>query len=65
MDNLRYMVLIQFLTVLVPGTFFQDALTREQRKRLLHLLIHQITIGENRKIGSLQIKLNNKVLEEL
>ncbi|MDM5251008.1 recombinase family protein [Lysinibacillus sp. G4S2] len=44
---------------------FQKALTREQRKRLLHLLIHQITISENRKIESIQIKLNNHVLQEL
>lgn len=44
---------------------YQNALTREQRKRLLHLLIYQITIGEDRKIESLQIKLNNEILEEL
>lgn len=44
---------------------YKSALTREQRKRLLHLLIHQITIDEDRKIESLQIKLNNEVLEEL
>jgi len=44
---------------------FKQALTREQRKRLLHLLIHQITIDENRKIESIQLKLNNEVLEEL
>ncbi|MCS1393230.1 recombinase zinc beta ribbon domain-containing protein [Lysinibacillus boronitolerans] len=32
---------------------FQQSLTREQRKRLLHLLIHQITIDEERKIESI------------
>jgi len=44
---------------------FQQSLSREQRKRLLHLLIHQITLDEDRKIESIQIKLNNEVLEEL
>ncbi|MGE7913252.1 recombinase family protein [Lysinibacillus xylanilyticus] len=42
-----------------------QSLTREQRKRLLHLLIHQITIDEDRNIESIQLKLNNDVLEEL
>ncbi|WP_342558251.1 recombinase family protein [Metasolibacillus sp. FSL K6-0083] len=44
---------------------FHQSLTREQRKRLLHLLIHQITIDEERKIESIQLKLNNEVLEAL
>lgn len=44
---------------------FQQSLTREQRKRLLHLLIHQIIIDEERKIESIQLKLNNEVLEAL
>ncbi|HDR8244682.1 resolvase [Bacillus thuringiensis] len=44
---------------------FQNALTREQRKRLLHLLIHKITINEDREIESIQLKLNNEVLKEL
>lgn len=44
---------------------FQSALTREQRKRLLHLLVHKITIGEDRKIESIQVKLNNEILKEL
>lgn len=44
---------------------FKQSLTREQRKRLLHLIIHQITIDEDRKIESIQLKLNNDVLQEL
>ncbi len=36
-----------------------------QRKRLLHLLIHQVTIEEKRKIESIQIMLNIDVLQEL
>lgn len=44
---------------------YQKALTREQRKRLLHLLIHKITIGQDRKIESIQIKFNSDVLQEL
>jgi len=44
---------------------FQNALTREQRKRLLHLIIHKITIGEDRKIESIQLKLNGEILKEL
>lgn len=44
---------------------FRDALTREQRKRLLHLIIHKITIGEDRKIESIQLKLNGEIMKEL
>lgn len=44
---------------------FKQSLTREQRKRLLLLLIHQITIDEDRKIESIQLKLNNDMLEKL
>lgn len=44
---------------------FNSGVTREQRKRLLQLLILQITIGEDRKIDSIQLKLNTEVLEEL
>ncbi|HDR7661457.1 hypothetical protein [Bacillus wiedmannii] len=41
---------------------FQKTLAREQRKRLLHLLIRQVTISEDRKIESIPLKLNNDVL---
>ncbi|UYY93987.1 recombinase family protein [Bacillus cereus] len=44
---------------------FQSALTREQRKRLLHLIIHKITIREDRKIESIHLELNNGILKEL
>ncbi|MFJ7730762.1 hypothetical protein ACIQXF_02585 [Lysinibacillus sp. NPDC097231] len=44
---------------------FKNSFTREQRKRLLHLLIHQVTIEEKRKIESIQIMLNIDVLQEL
>lgn len=40
---------------LVLGNFLNtfSSITREQRKRLLQLLIHQITIGEDCKIESI------------
>lgn len=41
---------------------YKKALTSEQRKRLLHLLINKITISENRKIDTIQIQLNKEVL---
>lgn len=44
---------------------FEQALTREQRKRLLHLIINKITINEDRKIDSIQLVLNEEVLNEL
>ncbi|WP_409482403.1 recombinase family protein [Bacillus safensis] len=40
---------------------YKGALTREQRKALLHLLIHRITISEDRKIETIQIQMNNEV----
>lgn len=44
-------------------TAYKEALTQEQRKQLLHLLIHQITISENRKIDTIQIQLNKEVVK--
>lgn len=44
---------------------FKKTLTREQRKRLFHLIIHKISIGEDRKIESIQLVLNEKVVKEL
>ena len=40
---------------------YKEALTREQRKALLHVLIHKITISEDRKIDTIQIQLNREV----
>ncbi|HDR7314293.1 recombinase family protein [Heyndrickxia sporothermodurans] len=42
---------------------YKEALTPEQRKRLLHLLINQITISDNRKIDTIQIQLNKEVIK--
>lgn len=39
---------------------YQESLTREQRKRLMYLLIRQITINEDRKIDTIQIQLNKE-----
>lgn len=41
---------------------YKEAMTREQRKQLLHLLIRQITISESREIESIQIQLNKEVV---
>ncbi|MGP4107943.1 recombinase family protein [Virgibacillus sp. L01] len=41
---------------------YKEALTREQRKQLLHLVIKQITISESREIESIQIQLNKEVV---
>lgn len=41
---------------------YKEALTSEQRKRLIHLLVNQITISENRKIDTIQIQLNKEVV---
>jgi site-specific DNA recombinase len=41
---------------------YKNSITTEQRKQLLHMLIKQITIGEDRKIDSIQIQLNNEVV---
>jgi site-specific DNA recombinase len=44
-------------------TNYKEAFTQEQRKQLLHLLIHQMTISENRKMDTIQIQLN-RVIEK-
>lgn len=43
---------------------FEQTLTREQRKRLFHLLINRITISSERTIESIQLALNNEILED-
>lgn len=40
---------------------YKESLTREQRKRLIHLLIRQININEERQIESIQVQLNKEV----
>ncbi|MGN7409166.1 recombinase family protein [Sporosarcina sp. SAFN-010] len=62
-ENVSYEVIKDVLTNF--SLAFKKALTREQRKRLYHLIIHKITIGEDRKIESIQLMLNNSILEEL
>lgn len=44
---------------------YQGALTAEQKKKLLHLLIHKITISKDRKIDSIQIQLNKEITKYL
>jgi len=61
--NISYETIKEVLTNFTRA--FQNALTREQRKRLLQLIIHKITIGEDRKIDSIQLKLNDEILKEL
>ncbi|TYS18047.1 recombinase family protein [Rossellomorea vietnamensis] len=41
---------------------YKKTITTEQKKRLLHLLIKEIRIGESREINSIQIQLNNEVV---
>ncbi|WP_130055578.1 recombinase family protein [Bacillus thuringiensis] len=41
---------------------YKESMTREQRKQLLHLLVHQITISETREIETIQIQLNKEVV---
>ncbi|RXT08845.1 recombinase family protein [Ammoniphilus sp. CFH 90114] len=42
-----------------------ETTTREQRKQLLHLLIHEITINEDRKIETIRIQINKEVKKYL
>ncbi|MFB4473712.1 hypothetical protein [Virgibacillus sp. SK37] len=41
---------------------YKEALTSEQRRRLVHLLINQITISESREIDTIKIQLNKEVV---
>ncbi|WP_139251853.1 recombinase family protein [Gracilibacillus kekensis] len=41
---------------------FKNSITAEQRKQLLHLLIRTISIGDDRKIETIQIQFNNDLL---
>jgi len=44
---------------------FKQAITKEQRKQLLHLLIDEITIDANKKVESIRIKLSTEVAKHL
>lgn len=39
--------------------------TREQQKKLLHMIISEITINELREVDSLRLKINNSLVEYL
>jgi site-specific DNA recombinase len=42
---------------------YKEALTTEQRKSLLNLIIRKITISDRKKIDTIQIQLNNNVVK--
>lgn len=44
---------------------FQRAMTKEQRKQLLHLLIDEITIDANKEVESIRVKLSTEVAKHL
>lgn len=50
----------------VMGNFmesYKKAMTREQRKQLMHLLISDITVSESRKIDTISIQMNKEVVK--
>lgn len=44
---------------------FQQAITKEQRKQLLHLLIDEIKIDSNKDVESIRIKISTEVAKHL
>ena len=36
--------------------------TQEQKKKLLHMLIDKITINQNKELDSIQIKINDDII---
>ena len=40
-----------------------ESATREQQKKLLHMIISEITINELREIDSIKLKINNNLIE--
>ncbi|EST11942.1 recombinase family protein [Sporolactobacillus laevolacticus] len=47
------------------GEFFRQSSSREQRKRLMELLIDKITIGEDRTVHTIRIQFNKELLQYL
>lgn len=44
---------------------FKQAITQEQQKHLVTLIIKEITLNEKREVDSIQIQFNNTVLDYL
>lgn len=44
---------------------FKKAMTQEQQKHLVTLIIKDITLNEQREVDSIQIQFNNTVLDYL
>ena len=40
-----------------------ESATREQQKKLLHMMISEITINEAREIDSIKLKINDKLVD--
>ena len=40
-----------------------ESATREQQKKLLHMIISEITINEAREIDSIKLKINDKLVD--
>ena len=40
-----------------------ESVTREQQKKLLHMIISEITINESKEIDSIKLKINDSLVE--
>ena len=40
-----------------------ESATREQQKKLLHMIISEITINETREIDSIKLKINDSLVD--
>lgn len=58
--NVDYVLVKEVMSNFVSN--YRNTISTEQKKRLLHLLIREIKIGESREIDSIQIQLNNEVV---
>ena len=47
------------------GRIMSNCTSREKQKMLLHMLISEITIGKDREIGSIKLKINGDIIEYL
>ena len=45
------------------GKVLAESVTREQQKKLLHMIISEITINESREIDSIKLKINDSLVE--
>ena len=64
-DDVNEEILYEFIKSILENfsKVLTESATREQQKKLLHMIISEITINESREIDSIKLKINDSLVD--